>query len=240
MEYIKVEIVDLTDLEPFRVKEEETEEQRDLLKVEEESQDQNEVEKNQHQEPHSFSTGENSQTENDLTQSPGAKKSFGCPHCGKSYKCKEDLKDHMTIHSERPYTCLQCGKSYTQKINLQNHLLIHNGDKPFTCSQCEKSFTRKGDLKKHIIVHFGERPFTCHQCGNNFRHQGNLTSHMKIHTGEKSNRSPHSEKKLAQVCNFKTPVLYHAGTMPFKCDHCGLGDMSHAIVMRISSVKPVP
>ncbi|XP_050979709.1 gastrula zinc finger protein XlCGF49.1 [Labeo rohita] len=208
MEFIKVEVVDLTDLQSVRVKEE-TEEQLDLM--EEQSQDQNVAE----EDPHSFTAGEK-----DSIQNTGAKKSFSCPHCGKGYKRKGDLKDHMAIHSERPYMCLQCGKSYTQKVNLQNHLLIHNGEKPFTCSQCDKSFTRKGDLKKHIIVHFGERPFTCHQCGNNFRHQGNLTSHMKIHTGEKSQRN-YSDKKLAQVCNYKKPVLYHAGDMPFKCDPCG-------------------
>ncbi|XP_042569955.1 gastrula zinc finger protein XlCGF49.1-like [Cyprinus carpio] len=179
MEFIKVEIVDLTDLEP--------------------------VETQEH-------------TEKDSRRSTGAKKSFSCPHCGESYKREGDLKDHLLIHSVRPYTCLQCGKSYTQKINLQNHLLIHNGQKPFSCQQCGRSFTHKGDLKKHIIVNFGERPFTCQQCGNNFRHQGNLTSHMKIHTGEKSQRN---YRKLTQVCNYKTPVLCPAGDMPFRCEPCG-------------------
>ncbi|XP_043085659.1 gastrula zinc finger protein XlCGF49.1 [Puntigrus tetrazona] len=202
MEFIKVEVVDVTDLEPLRVKEE-APDQTDLTEEEEED-------------PHSFTARDASQTRKDS----GGKKCFSCPHCGKSYRRKGDLKEHMGVHSERPYACLQCGKSYTQKINLQNHLLIHNGEKPFTCQQCDKSFTRKGDLKKHIIVHFGERPFTCQQCGNNFRHQGNLTSHMKIHTGEKSQRN-YSDKKLAQVCNYKKPVLYHAGDMPFKCDPCG-------------------
>ncbi|KAK2901475.1 hypothetical protein Q8A67_009590 [Cirrhinus molitorella] len=213
MEFIKVEIVDLTEVEPVRVKEE-THEQIDLIA--EQNQDRNDAE----EDPQSFTAGEISQKEKASTQSKGAKKSFSCPHCGKIYKRKGDLKDHMAVHSERPYTCLQCGKSYTQKVNLQNHLLIHNGEKPFTCLQCNKSFTRKGDLKKHIIVHFGERPFTCQQCGNNFRHQGNLTSHMKIHTGEKSQRN-YSDMKLAQVCNYKKPVLYHAGDMPFKCEPCG-------------------
>ncbi|XP_016386102.1 gastrula zinc finger protein XlCGF49.1-like isoform X2 [Sinocyclocheilus rhinocerous] len=201
MELIKAESVDLTDLQPVRVKEE----------TQEHTEEKSHGQKDEEEDPHSLAVP---QTEK------RAKKSFSCPLCGESYKRAADLKDHMGIHSERPYSCLQCGKSYTQKINLQNHLLIHNGEKPFTCSQCDRSFTRKGDLEKHISVHFGERPFTCQQCGNNFRHQGNLTSHMKIHTGEKSQRN-YSDKKLTQVCNYRKPVLYHAGDMPFRCEPCG-------------------
>ncbi len=184
--------------------------------TEEEGRDQNDEE----EDPHSLTAGEISPTETDSTQSTGAKKSFLCPHCGNSYKRKGDLKDHMAIHSERPYPCLQCGKSYTQKINLQNHLLIHNGEKPFTCSQCDKSFTRKGDLKSTSSFTSESGPSPASSAGNNFRHQGNLTSHMKIHTGEKSQRN-YSDKKLAQVCNYKKPVLYHAGDMPFQCEPCG-------------------
>ncbi|TRY56190.1 hypothetical protein DNTS_002543 [Danionella cerebrum] len=145
-----------------------------------------------------------------------------CPHCTTRCGRKEDLMEHMSEHSERPYVCLQCGKSYTQRANLQNHLLIHNGEKPFSCSQCDRSFTRKGDLKKHIIVHFDERPFTCHICGNNFRHQGNLTSHLKIHTSERVQPSSQSDSSIRRLCNFSNPLLFQAGeSLPFSCETCG-------------------
>uniref|UniRef100_A0A672M4R7 C2H2-type domain-containing protein n=1 Tax=Sinocyclocheilus grahami TaxID=75366 RepID=A0A672M4R7_SINGR len=145
------------------------------------------------EDPHSFTAGEMSQTE-DSTQTTGAKKSFSCPHCRESYKRKADLKDHMGIHSERPYLCLQCGKSYTQKINLQNHLLIHNGEKPFTCSQCDRSFTRKGDLKKHISIHTGERPYLCTACGRSFTHRREtLPLDLQNHIKKPCPMLPHTE-----------------------------------------------
>ncbi|XP_051990862.1 gastrula zinc finger protein XlCGF49.1-like [Xyrauchen texanus] len=174
MEFIKVEILDMGDPAPCRVKSEDTEEQRDLIGVKDESQEPSEDEaKHQYQNPHNVTTGENALT----------KIYFICPQCGRSFTQQHHLKDHMRIHTrERPFTCPQCGKSFTQQGQLKRHVRIHTGEKPFTCPQCGKSFTQAQSLKIHVHVHSGEMPFNCEQCGQKFVLASHLQRHIRTHT----------------------------------------------------------
>uniref|UniRef100_A0A9J8A1A5 C2H2-type domain-containing protein n=1 Tax=Cyprinus carpio carpio TaxID=630221 RepID=A0A9J8A1A5_CYPCA len=174
MAFIKEESEDLKIKEVFSLKQEDTEEQTDLMPLKEESQDPSDMEENyQYEKPHQFMIGEkyfsDSKIEKMSSQNKGTRK----------------IEGHMKVQTgESPFTCQQCVRSFSHKKTLNRHNEIHTGEKPFTCQQCGKRFSDRRNLEAHMSLHTGERPFTCSQCGKSFIQKKHLNFHMSIHSGQ--------------------------------------------------------
>ncbi|XP_041661853.1 zinc finger protein 658B-like [Cheilinus undulatus] len=81
------------------------------------------------------------------------KKSHSCFECGKTFKTKWRLKQHLRIHSgEKPFSCPECGKNFSQKGNLAPHMARHKGEKRYSCSTCHQDFFWHLQLKRHKCV----------------------------------------------------------------------------------------
>ncbi|OQR89511.1 hypothetical protein THRCLA_09715 [Thraustotheca clavata] len=83
---------------------------------------------------------------------------FGChiPGCGKRFKRKFTLQEHLNTHTgARPYVCDYegCKRCFSTHGNLNRHKFIHTGEKPFGCTTCQKRFCTKEKLVRHVKTH---------------------------------------------------------------------------------------
>jgi uncharacterized Zn-finger protein len=51
------------------------------------------------------------------------------------------------------FQCHLCNKNLSSKQNLKEHLQVHSNAKPFTCKSCGSRFNKGSDLVKHKATH---------------------------------------------------------------------------------------
>lgn len=80
-------------------------------------------------------------------------KQHQCDTCGKIFKRREYLVQHIRTHTgEKPYRCHLCEKRFVNSGHLATHMRTHTGERPHACSLCPKAFNTKQELNKHSMV----------------------------------------------------------------------------------------
>ena len=52
--------------------------------------------------------------------------------------------------AQRKFKCPECGKAFKFKHHLKEHIRIHSGEKPFSCQHCGKRFSHSGSFSSHM------------------------------------------------------------------------------------------
>ena len=103
--------------------------------------------------------------------------SFMCKHCKKTFRDRNDLRNHSGHHKMEFYTCLLCAKVFRSIRAFETHQKTHSIH--HTCEVCQQTFALKLTLTNHLAVHSSDR-YTCpHQgCNKKIKHRGNFLEHV--------------------------------------------------------------
>ncbi|KAG6450377.1 hypothetical protein O3G_MSEX006560 [Manduca sexta] len=110
------------------------------------------------------------------------KKKFQCEICGRIFKMKAGLENHIITHSGiKPYVCEICGKTSTKRQDLIRHMKIHSEERNYACPRCDRHFKRGSDVTSHMRTHTGSRPYGCETCKKTYTSHSGLRKHYKSH-----------------------------------------------------------
>jgi uncharacterized Zn-finger protein len=176
---------------------------------------------------------------------------FMCDICGKKYKRKENLKDHIyMVHERDPakdfVSCPTCGKALASQRSLRFHMrFAHTDAKPCICEICGYSTKQLGNLAFHMRnTHSDTRPYECEwpSCGKTFKDRQLWQRHMQRHeltVGNLEKARTYGPVFTCKVChkgfcgkyNLEKHMLCHTSECPLSCSVCGKG------VKRMSSLR---
>merc|ERR1712129_114440 len=108
-----------------------------------------------------------------------------CFVCTDAFLTKQELKNHMIVHStEKMFKCDICPSTFKHKSTQRTHAAMHAGIFLLhNCEQCEKTFKTSSHLGRHATIHTGARPFKCYSCSSSFGLKEVLKEHIKrMHT----------------------------------------------------------
>ena len=142
---------------------------------------------------------------------PKGKKQYRCCLC--STLCL-DPTVHRLVHSEeRPFICevSSCGKAYKSKPALKQHILSnHSKYVPHRCIKCGKCFKTEYLLKKHVTITCNDsRPYVCRTCGKRFKTISNLRYHEGTHATFKPFKCSICYKDMATKAHLKVHMISH-------------------------------
>uniref|UniRef100_A0A8C2BUJ6 C2H2-type domain-containing protein n=1 Tax=Cyprinus carpio TaxID=7962 RepID=A0A8C2BUJ6_CYPCA len=224
------------------MKDEDTEEQTDSMGLKEDKQ-------HPFEKTHHFKKEDGnvviSQTEQNFTQKQagktGAKGSFTCTQCGKSFSEKSKFNRHMTVHTgEKLYTCTECGKGFSQKSNCNRHMTVHTGEKPYTCTQSGKdSFVKEEPnvymrIQQTDLMGLKEDKQYPFEKPHNFKYEDgnavisqteqNFTQKQVGKTGAKGSFTCiQCGKSFSEKSKFNRHMTVHTGEKLYTCTECGKG-----------------
>lgn len=74
-----------------------------------------------------------------------------CPSCTYSSVNLQCFRNHIRVqHSnDKPHVCNECGRSFKLKNTLLNHMVQHTGERKYSCEFCTKRFASSGNYYSH-------------------------------------------------------------------------------------------
>lgn len=150
---------------------------------------------------------------------------FDCHDCGRKFKLKGAIRNHMRVHLDSTHMCDTCGKILTNSMGLYNHRRIkHSGIYKVKCSLCSSKFTGQKGLDKHMRdQHDPNNPYICKECGKQFKLKKYLSYHTRrchVIDAVKKHVCSFCGKSFLDSNTYRLHVLTHMKIRPYECNVC--------------------
>lgn len=156
---------------------------------------------------------------------------FHCDHCGKGFRVKSDLlehvKCHMNIASRPTFQCTHCPSKFLSKTARKNHINTFHSTviEEHACDECMKVYPTRLKLKQHILSVHRKGDYKCEFCTKIFQVKYNLQKHKKKEHGEKE-KCPECDKLVAPGRYMKEHLMQH-DPPKFDCNFDGCEKKFH-------------
>ncbi|XP_053125292.1 PR domain zinc finger protein 10 isoform X2 [Hemicordylus capensis] len=149
---------------------------------------------------------------------------FKCLHCGKAFRDKDKLDQHLRFHGREgncPLTCDICNKGFINSSALESHMKFHLDQKTYSCIFCPESFDRLDLLKDHVAIHVNDGCFTCPTCKKRFPDFIQVKKHVRSFHSEKIYQCTECDKAFCRPDKLRLHMLRHSDRKDFLCSTCG-------------------
>ncbi|XP_075956411.1 PR domain zinc finger protein 10 isoform X1 [Anarhichas minor] len=148
---------------------------------------------------------------------------FKCTHCGKAFRDKDKLDQHLRVHGRDAYafSCHICSKTFMSDSALEDHLVVHTENRSYSCLLCPDTFERLDLLKDHVGMHVVNGCFTCPTCKKTFTDFIQVKKHIRCFHSEKVFQCPDCEKAFCRPDKLRLHMLRHSDRKDFLCSTCG-------------------
>ena len=145
-----------------------------------------------------------------------------CVQCNKKFSSDIAVWNHIVKTCKPPPLCAICGRTFKSKKSLDDHMPFHDGNT--TCEICGKIYERASCLKKHIrVFHERKRVVQCEICNKEFQDPYCLKSHMDfVHLKVKNFSCDKCEYMCVTPTMLENHMKRkHENTKDIKCEECG-------------------
>ncbi|XP_005226901.1 PR domain zinc finger protein 10 isoform X2 [Bos indicus] len=149
---------------------------------------------------------------------------FKCLHCGKAFREKDKLDQHVRFHGREgncPLTCDLCNKGFISSASLESHMKLHSDQKTYSCIFCPESFDRLDLLKDHVAIHINDGYFSCPTCKKRFPDFIQVKKHVRSFHSEKIYQCTECDKAFCRPDKLRLHMLRHSDRKDFLCSTCG-------------------
>ncbi|NWU96946.1 PRD10 protein, partial [Upupa epops] len=149
---------------------------------------------------------------------------FKCLQCGKAFREKDKLDQHLRFHGREgncPLTCDICNKGFINSGALESHMKFHMDQKTYSCIFCPESFDRLDLLKDHVVIHVNDGYFTCPTCKKRFPDFIQVKKHVRSFHSEKIYQCTECDKAFCRPDKLRLHMLRHSDRKDFLCSTCG-------------------
>ncbi|XP_030644524.1 zinc finger and BTB domain-containing protein 2a [Chanos chanos] len=108
------------------------------------------------------------------------RRKFECPTCGRKFIQKSHWREHMYIHTGKPYRCSSCGKSFCRANQAARHVCLSQSAESYTMVNKQSMVLCGGEENSQVEALFlsSSRPYKCNMCAVPFSSPSEVLKHQ--------------------------------------------------------------